>query len=115
VTILNSLLGYSLFIDGQTIAFDIAQPDYGDAQDATSNSHFNAPMNGTVVEVLVKAGSQVTKGDSLIIMEAMKMQHAIKAPSDGRIGQVFYAKGELVDGGSELLTFLKDDASDEKS
>jgi 3-methylcrotonyl-CoA carboxylase alpha subunit len=39
-------------------------------------------------------------------MEAMKMQHAIKAPSDGRIGEVFYSTGELVDGGSELLTFI---------
>lgn len=106
VTILASVAGYSLFIDGQTIAFDIAQPDYGDAQDATSNSHFNAPMNGTIVDVLVNPGSQVRQGDSLIIMEAMKMQHAIKAPSDGRIGEVFYSTGELVDGGSELLTFI---------
>ncbi|MGK0439565.1 MAG: 3-methylcrotonyl-CoA carboxylase alpha subunit [Paracoccaceae bacterium] len=114
VTILKSLVGYSLFIDGQTIAFDIAQRDYGDAQDATSNSHFNAPMNGTVVDVLVEAGSRVKEGDSLIIMEAMKMQHAIKAPSDGCIVDVFYAKGELVDGGSELLTFTTDTASDEK-
>ncbi len=114
VTILKSLVGYSLFIDGQTIAFDIAQRDYGDAQDATSNSHFNAPMNGTVVDVLVEAGSRVKEGDSLIIMEAMKMQHAIKAPSGGCIVDVFYAKGELVDGGSELLTFTTDTASDEK-
>jgi len=113
VRILNSLVGYSLFIDGQTIAFDLVYPDYGDAQNATSNSHFNAPMNGTVVEVLVEAGSQVKKGDSLIIMEAMKMQHAIKAPSDGRIGEMFFAKGELVDGGSELLTFIIEGAAEE--
>jgi 3-methylcrotonyl-CoA carboxylase alpha subunit len=71
-------------------------------------------MNGTVVDVLVEAGSRVKEGDSLIIMEAMKMQHAIKAPSDGCIVDVFYAKGELVDGGSELLTFTTDTASDEK-
>ncbi|MFT6406693.1 MAG: 3-methylcrotonyl-CoA carboxylase alpha subunit [Arenicella sp.] len=113
LTILANIKGYRLFINGQSVAFDIARPNYGDAQETTSNTHFDAPMNGTIVDVLVSAGSHVMQGDSLIIMEAMKMQHAINAPSDGCIGEVFYSKGQLVDGGSELLTFIGNSVTDD--
>ena len=106
--VLDSVEGYTIFNQGQAIAFNIAKADYGDALEATSNTHFNAPMNGTIVEVLVTAGARVNKGDSLIIIEAMKMQHAINAPSDGRVEQVFYSKGDLVDGGAELLSFTEE-------
>jgi len=40
-----------------------------------------------------------------VIMEAMKMEHAIKAPVDGLISEIFYGKGDLVDGGADLLAF----------
>jgi 3-methylcrotonyl-CoA carboxylase alpha subunit len=38
-------------------------------------------------------------------MEAMKMEHAIKAPGDGLVTEIFYMKGDLVDGGSDLISF----------
>ena len=44
-------------------------------------------------------------GATLAIMEAMKMEHAIKAPSAGTVTDVFYNIGDLVDGGADLLTF----------
>jgi len=96
---------YTLFTAQDTIEFELASPDLGDDESLTSKGEFAAPMNGTVVEVFVSAGSTVTKGDSLVVMEAMKMQHTIKAPSDGTIEDVFCAKDELVDGGTELLSF----------
>ena len=67
-------------------------------------------MNGTMVSVLVKAGDVVTKGQSLMIMEAMKMEHTIKAPENGTIDTLFYTEGEMVDGGSELLAFTAEES-----
>lgn len=64
-----------------------------------------APMNGTVVAVLVSAGQTVEAGQTLLVMEAMKMEYAIKAPADGVVNAVFYQAGELVKDGAELVDF----------
>ncbi len=69
-----------------------------------------APMPGSVVTVNVKAGDTVTKGQTLLVMEAMKMEHAIIAPRDGVIEAVYYAERELVKEGAELVA-LRDPAS----
>ena len=72
-------------------------------------------MNGTMVSVLVSRGENVSKDQPLVIMEAMKMEHTIKAPSDGIVNEIFFQAGEMVDGGAELLAFSQqlnaDDAS----
>jgi len=60
-------------------------------------------MPGKVIRVLAQAGARVAKGDALVILEAMKMEHTIAAPRDGVIAQVFFAAGELVAEGAELL------------
>ncbi|RUO80527.1 3-methylcrotonyl-CoA carboxylase [Idiomarina tyrosinivorans] len=62
-----------------------------------------APMNGTILEVLVAAGDSVEKDQALVIMEAMKMEYTIRAPHAGSVTQVFYQAGELVSDGAELL------------
>jgi 3-methylcrotonyl-CoA carboxylase alpha subunit len=62
-------------------------------------------MNGTIVQVLVEPGQLVKAGDTLLIMEAMKMEHAIQADTDGEVTEVYYQTGDLVDGGASLLQF----------
>ncbi len=104
-TILDSNQGYCLFSDGQEIEFALSKPDLGDNNNSTSLSNFKAPMNGTIVELLVSKGDTVKQDQALLIIEAMKMQHTIKAPSDGKISEMFYELGDLVDGGAELLSF----------
>ncbi len=74
------------------------------AQDDVAGS-LKAPMNGTVVAVLVEAGQTVQAGQTLLVMEAMKMEYAIKAPADGVVSAVFYQAGELVKDGVELVDF----------
>jgi 3-methylcrotonyl-CoA carboxylase alpha subunit len=62
-------------------------------------------MNGTVVAVLVTSGQAVEAGQTLLVMEAMKMEYAIKAPADGVVNALFYAAGDLVKDGAELVDF----------
>ncbi len=64
----------------------------------------NAPMNGNIVDVKVSAGQSVSKGDILVILEAMKMENEIMAPRDGIVSSVLVSKGETVDTGKTLVT-----------
>jgi 3-methylcrotonyl-CoA carboxylase alpha subunit len=66
-------------------------------------------MNGTVVTLLVDSGSAVRKGDALLVMEAMKMEHTLHAPADGAVLSFYYQPGDLVDGGAQLLEFQADE------
>ena len=62
-----------------------------------------APMPGRVSVVNVSAGDRVRRGDTLLILEAMKMEHSIVAPADGVVERLHYGQGDLVDEGAELL------------
>jgi 3-methylcrotonyl-CoA carboxylase alpha subunit len=64
-----------------------------------------APMPGRIIAMLVEPGAEVTKGQPLIVMEAMKMEHTIKAPAEGRVEKVRYAVGDQVEDGAELIGF----------
>ena len=61
-------------------------------------------MPGKVIEIFVKPNQKVKKGDRLLILEAMKMEHTIRAPIDGVVKSIFCQTGSLVEEGSELLT-----------
>ena len=62
-----------------------------------------SPMPGTVLQVLVKPAERVRRGQPLMIIEAMKMEHTIVAPTDGSVRAVHFANGERVEEGAELL------------
>lgn len=70
---------------------------------AAEGGRLTAPMPGKVVSFAVKAGDQVTKGQPLAVMEAMKMEHTIAAPADGVVQELLYAPGDQVTEGAELL------------
>jgi propionyl-CoA carboxylase alpha chain len=76
-------------------------------RDATPGG-LNAPMPGVVLEVRVVAGQQVEAGETLVIMEAMKMEHVISAPNAGTVRDVLVAQGQQVDSGAELLSVDED-------
>ena len=63
----------------------------------------SAPMPGVVLKLLVKKGDAVTKGQPVLILEAMKMEHQIVAPKDGTVDAINCAEGELVQPGVELV------------
>jgi 3-methylcrotonyl-CoA carboxylase alpha subunit len=70
-----------------------------------AGGRLTAPMPGKVVAVIASSGQQVKKGEPLVIMEAMKMEHTIAAPSDGLVEEVLYAVGDQVADGAPLLAF----------
>ena len=64
----------------------------------------NAPMPGNILDVRVAPGASVKAGDTLLILEAMKMENEISAPQDGTIATVNVRKGDTVSSGDLLLT-----------
>jgi len=112
----------SLMIDGKSISAKIVSAPngryvifaghsvwveshrWGDSAGAISNDGgLHSPMPGKVVDVLVTANQNVKKGQALMILEAMKMEHTIKSPFDGKVVEIFYKTGEQVGEGVELL------------
>lgn len=65
-----------------------------------------APMPGQVVKVLVKEGQRVAAGETLMVLEAMKMEHLILAPQEGTIKKIFYRAGDRVSGGETLVEVI---------
>jgi 3-methylcrotonyl-CoA carboxylase alpha subunit len=63
-----------------------------------------APMPGRIVQVMSRPGEAVKKGQALLILEAMKMEHTITAPADGVVKEIHFAAGEQVLEGVELVT-----------
>ena len=77
----------------------------GDAE--AEGGRLTAPMPGKIVAVMTEKGRAVKKGEALLIMEAMKMEHTISAPHDGEIAEILYAVGDQVSEGAQLLAFAQ--------
>jgi pyruvate carboxylase len=74
--------------------------------EAGNAAHVGAPMPGTVVTVAVVAGAKVQRGDTLVTLEAMKMEAAVRAERDGEIAEVLAKPGQHVEA-KDLLVVLK--------
>ena len=62
-----------------------------------------APMPGKILNINVKKGSSVKTGETLLILEAMKMEHTIKANSDGQVIELYVKTDDQVESGSDLM------------
>jgi biotin carboxyl carrier protein len=73
----------------------------------TSNkvADLKAPMPGLVLEISVEVGQEVVKGDTLLILEAMKMENVIKSPTDGVIKSISVSQSETVEKNQVILNF----------
>ena len=67
-------------------------------------SKVNAPMPGTILDVKVAVGATVKKGDTLCVLEAMKMENDIPAPADGKVVAINVTKGASVNAGDILVS-----------
>lgn len=101
--------GGAVFVDGTQVEFKLLPPHLGERGESGDAAHgLDAPMNGTIISLLLEPGAEVEKDQPLLVMEAMKMEHTLRAPAAGVIRQYFCTEGELVDGGSLLIDFTPD-------
>ncbi|MCD6640813.1 MAG: biotin/lipoyl-binding protein, partial [Nocardioides sp.] len=84
-------------------------PRFTDPADQVVAGSLLAPMPGAVISVAVAAGEQVSAGQLLLVMEAMKMQHSITAPTDGVVAEINVEAGSQVTAG-QVLVVVSDDA-----
>jgi len=95
--------GLAVFLDGRAFRIGCPDPLSADEDSAEAGDQIIAPMPGLVKEMNAEPGAAVTKDQPLVILEAMKMEHTLKAPRDGVIGEVFAQAGEQVLDGTILL------------
>jgi 3-methylcrotonyl-CoA carboxylase alpha subunit len=103
VTVFDHGLETAVFLDPDSwrlIEIDLLAPSAG--EDPTAG-RLTAPMPGRVTQLMVEPGNQVRRGEPLMIVEAMKMEHTITAPADGVVEAVRFAVGDLVEEGAELI------------
>ncbi len=94
---------FAVFCDAGSALVDEIDPLAHAADQAGAGGRLTAPMPGKLVSFLAKVGDQVSRGQALAVMEAMKMEHTINAPHDGVVEALLYAVGDQVAEGGELL------------
>lgn len=90
-----------VFMDGEVYEFDVQSP--GRRRGATHHGTLTAPMPATVRKIVVEPGAVVKKGDTLLVLEAMKMELPVRALSDGTVKAISCREGELVQPGLPLV------------
>lgn len=68
-------------------------------------NEINAPMPGAIIDVMVNEGDEINEGDTLLILEAMKMENIIKSPITGKVEKLHVTKGENVEKNQTLISF----------
>ena len=93
----------AVFTDGQSWHFEEVDRLAAASDEDPTAGKLTAPMPGRVTRLLVEVGTKVRRGEPLMAIEAMKMEHTITAPRDGIVAAVRFAIGELVEEGAELI------------
>ncbi|CAM2763091.1 biotin/lipoyl-containing protein [Erysipelothrix tonsillarum] len=104
---------YKVSVDGKVYEVEIEkvgdfEPTPSQAKPVSNNGSgaaLKAPIQGSVLSVLVKPGQTVSKGQAVMVIEAMKLENEIVADQDGVIDQVLVTEKQVVDNGQDLLTF----------
>ena len=92
-----------VFHDGIVYEIADASPARARTRAGASGGSLTAPMPATVIDVKVKAGDAVKRGDIVMVLEAMKMELPVRAPGDGTVSAVHCRPGELVQPDTVLI------------
>jgi len=97
--------GDTLYLQWQGELHAVTRFDPIAAAEASHAQHggLSAPMNGSIVRVLVEPGQAVEAGSALVVLEAMKMEHSIRAPEAGKVKALYCHEGEMVSEGAVLV------------
>ena len=104
ITVLDHESETAVFLAGENWRLVEIDPLAAREGDDPGAGRLTAPMPGRVTLLLVGAGDAVRRGEPLMIIEAMKMEHTVAAPVDGTVEAVRFAVGDLVEEGAELIT-----------
>jgi len=96
-----------VFWNGRQVRLEIVDPLAHAGEGESEGGKLAAPMPGRIIAVMVQAGTAIRKGDPLVVMEAMKMEHTLTAPADGVVGEVLYTVGDQVQDGAQLVTLAQ--------
>jgi 3-methylcrotonyl-CoA carboxylase alpha subunit len=99
----------TIFGEGESWRFSVVDPLIGDDEAAGGGDHILAPMPGLVKLLRASPGTSVSRGETLAVMEAMKMELSLAAPRDGKIAEILVGEGEQVLEGAVLLTLEPED------
>ena len=95
---------FLIFIDGYNFIIKEITSASPQTQDLHTSNHLTAPLSGVILSISVNAGSEVKKGDTLIIIESMKIEHAIRSTRNGVVASLNTAIHDTVHEGDLLLT-----------
>jgi biotin carboxyl carrier protein len=97
-------VGDEIFVHSPTASLSITRlPRHPRPASATQRESANSPMPGQVLRVLVREGQQVKTGDSLVVLEAMKMEQTIRTTIDGVVKSILVVTGQVVAPGQMLV------------
>jgi len=91
-----------VFLDGRVFRFDV-ETKAGRRRARAHHGSLSAPMPATVIRIAARPGTAVKRGDTLIVLEAMKMELPIRAGADGVVTTISCREGELVQPGTTLI------------
>ena len=100
---------YSVDVEGMAAPkAPVARPSVGSvasvaAPAGSASAKLSAPLPGNITKILVKEGDKVKKGDTIIIMEAMKMENNIVATANAKVKKICVAEGQMVDNKMQLI------------
>jgi 3-methylcrotonyl-CoA carboxylase alpha subunit len=103
ITVLEHGTETAVFLDGESWRLIELDPLAARAGEDPTAGRLTAPMPGRVTQLMVEPGTSVRRGQPLIVIEAMKMEHTVTAPADGVVEAVRFAPGDLVEEGAELI------------
>jgi geranyl-CoA carboxylase alpha subunit len=109
--------GDSLYLQAFGQSWSVRDVTHQPAQGAggAGSGRIQATMDGAIIDVLVKAGQSVRQGDTLVILEAMKMEHPVKADRDGIVGEVHAGKGDQVKRSQLLVEISASETAEQES
>ena len=103
ITVLDHGAETAVFLDGESWRLTEVDLLAARAGEDPTAGRLTAPMPGRVTQLMVEPGTSVRRGQPLIVIEAMKMEHTVTAPADGVVEAVRFAPGDLVEEGAELI------------
>jgi 3-methylcrotonyl-CoA carboxylase alpha subunit len=100
-----------IHLDGQDYELRRVSEIEEDFEDTEEEGSLSSPMPGRIVKIFVEVGDKISKGQELLVVEAMKMENKIISPFDGVVKDIFYSAGDQIEANVPLMEIEQDEDS----